>query len=205
MRSSTFLISAAGALCLSVAMPSFAQTAADPSNVKAEDVLTSPLSDVNLKRRDVPPVLTAALERPYDLTGVVGCRGLSAAVTDLDAVLGDDIDVVQAKTDDEKMGNSAGAVAKTLIGSFIPFRGLVRELSGANSQERAWQRALYAGSVRRAFLKGIGEQRKCAYPARSATPQVVALLSAQRDAANLAKKSKSSDEKTAGAPTEVSN
>lgn len=182
------------------------QTAVDPENVRPEDVVTSPLSDMNLKKRDIPMVLQAAVERPYDLSGIKSCTGFMTAIADLDGALGDDIDVAQDKSDEEKMGNSAGAVAKSVLGSFIPFRGVIREISGANAQERAWQRAVYAGSVRRAFLKGMGQQRGCAYPARAATPQVLASLSARRDAereaARRAKKDRPPEEKTAGTPVE---
>ena len=174
---------AAADLCFAVPVTASAQTAVDPKNVRAEDVITSPLADINVKKRDVPLVLEVALMKPYDIEGLQSCQGLSGAVTALDDALGDDIDVAYAKSSDEKAGNSVGSVAKSVIGSFIPFRGIIREVSGANAHERDWQRALYAGSVRRAFLRGVGEQRGCAYPARSATAQVVAALDAEREAA----------------------
>ena len=185
---------------LTLTAPAFAQTAADPANVKAEDVVMSPLSDINLRKQDMPAVLEAALADPYDLTGIESCKGYATAIESLDAALGDDIDVAREKTDDEKMGNSAGAIAKSVIGSFIPFRGIIRELSGANAQQKAWERALYAGSVRRAFLKGMGQSKGCAYPASPATPQVLAMLSAEREA-KRAKKTPA--ERTAGAPVAV--
>ena len=185
---------------LALATPAVAQTAVDPENVKAEDVALSPLSDINLRKKDVPPVLEAALANPYDLAGIKTCAGFTTAIQDLDVALGDDIDVAQGKTDEEKMGNGAGAIAKSVIGSFIPFRGVIRELSGANAQQRAWERAVYAGSVRRAFLKGVGESKGCAYPARSATPQIAALVHAQR---NAGKRDKHPAVKTAGAPVQV--
>ena len=128
------------------------------------------------------------------------CQGLSSAITGLDDALGDDIDVAYAKSGQEKAGNSVGSVAKSVIGSFIPFRGIIREVSGANAQERDWQRALYAGSVRRAFLKGVGEQRGCGYPARSATAQVVSSISAAREVTKVnakAEKDAKQDEKDA--------
>jgi hypothetical protein len=185
--------------------PALAQTAADPENVKAEDVVMAPLADVNLKKKAVPPVLEAALADPYDLTEITSCLGFATAVRDLDVALGDDMDVAQAKTEDEKMANSAGTIAKSVIGSFIPFRGVIRELSGANAHERAWQRAIYAGSVRRAFLKGMGQSKGCEYPARPATPEVLAKLAAERQAASAAKKSGKSEERTAGAPVPVAS
>ena len=69
-----------------------------------------------------------------------------------------------------------------MVGSFIPFRGLIREISGANEQERKLQLAIYAGSTRRSFLKGVGYQRGCPWPARPATPAMLAEI-ASRNAA----------------------
>ena len=68
---------------------------------------------------------------------------------------------------------SPGRVAKWVVSSLIPFRGLIRELSGANAQERAVQAAIQAGLARRGFLKGLGAARRCQYPAGPATPEVV--------------------------------
>ena len=192
--------------------PAWGQTAVAPANVRAQDVAMSPLSDLNVRKKDVPVVLEAAMIRPYDLGGIKSCKGLTTAIMDLDVALGDDIDVATGeKSNMENVGNSAGAIAKSVIGSFIPFRGVIREVSGANAQERLWDRALYAGTARRAFLKGIGEQRGCAWPARSATPAVLARLAAEREQVQLAKsaakaskpKAQSKDEKNSGEPTEV--
>jgi hypothetical protein len=47
----------------------------------------------------------------------------------------------------------------------VPFRSWVRQLSGAKQNEKRVKEAIYAGSVRRAFLKGIGGHRGCAAPA----------------------------------------
>ena len=201
MRIATFTAMATVALA---ATPVMAQTAADPANVRPVDVVTSPLTDINLMKKDVPTVLVAALDNPYDLAGIKSCVGFTTAIMDLDMALGDDIDVAQTKTTEEKLGNGAGAIAKSVIGSFIPFRSVIRQISGANAQQRAWDRALYAGSVRRAFLKGMGQSKGCAYPASAATPQVLAMLSAQRDAERAAKKVKPLPaEQTAGAPVEI--
>lgn len=185
--------------------PATAQTVVDPANIRASDVMLSPLSDVNIRKRAIPPALVAALANPYDLKGLKTCAGYTTAIMDLDVALGDDIDVATGqKTDMENVGNSAGVIAKSVIGSFIPFRGVIREVSGANAQQRAWDRALYAGSVRRAFLKGMGQSKGCAYPAAPATPQVVAMLGAKREAERAARKAKPTPaERTAGAPVEV--
>lgn len=139
------------------------------SNVSAGDVATTPLSDLNLKKGEIPPLLIAAQDKPYDLAGMNRCSGLTATVNQLDAILGEDIDIT-----DPEGGTSAGKVAQSAVGSLIPFRGLIREVSGANSQDRKLQLAIRAGMARRAFLKGVGLQRGCPYPARPASPQIIA-------------------------------
>ncbi len=157
------------ALAASLISPVIAQTAVDPGNVTANDVVTKPLSDINIKKKNVPDLLEDAIERPYSLAGLRSCPRIQTAVRNLDAVLGDDIDAIEEKTRGEKRGNSAGHVAKSIVGSLIPFEGVIREISGANNHERQWQIAIYAGSVRRAFLKGVGLQKGCRYPARPAS------------------------------------
>jgi hypothetical protein len=133
------------------------------------DVAKTPTTDLNITREEIPPVLIAAVEKPYDLAGLDKCRRLVAAVEELDAVLGPDFDLPQ--TARERV--SAGRVAKWVVGSLIPFRGLIRELSGANAQDRAIQAAIQAGLARRGFLKGVGAVRRCDYPASPASSQVV--------------------------------
>lgn len=146
--------------------------------VSAADVVATPVTDLNLRKDEIPPLLLAAQDRPYDVAGLSRCAQIASAIRGLDAVLGEDIDVAQER--DRR--TSAGRIAQSAIGSFIPFRGLIREISGANAQERKLQTAIYAGSVRRAFLKGIGQQRGCRYPARSATPDIIAARQTARTA-----------------------
>lgn len=138
------------------------------------DAVATPASDLNLKKDTIPPLLLAAQDRPYNLTGIRRCTEIAAAVGDLDAVLGPDVDLPA----DSKGRVTAGRVAQAAVGSFIPFRGLIRELSGANEQERKIQAAVQAGFARRAYLKGVGEARGCRYPARSAGPADIAALTA---------------------------
>lgn len=152
-------------------------------DVDAKDVALTPLSDLNLRKGEIPKILLDAQDDPYTLAGMARCPQIAAAVGELDAVLGDDIDVAQARS----QRTSAGRVAQSVAGSFIPFRGVIREISGANSQERKVQAAIYAGTARRAFLKGTGQQRGCQYPARSATPQIIAAAEARAAAAERAK------------------
>ena len=134
----------------------------------AQDVAMTPVTDLNLKKDEIPSVLLAAAVDPYASTGIRECADIAAALTPLDAALGPDMDVVQP--DSERV--SAGAVAKSVVASFIPFRGVLRELSGAADHQREFQAAIYAGAIRRGFLKGLGQQMKCPYPSRPAFTRV---------------------------------
>lgn len=177
---------------IALGAPALAQTAVSQEKVTAGDVVTKPLSDLNIKKDEVPEILVTARDKPYDLTGLKRCPAISAAIANLDEVLGDDIDVAR---DDGNATIDMGNLAKSVVGSLIPFGGVIREISGANAQQRKWQEAIYAGSVRRAYLKGVGQQRGCAYPARAATAKDAAAVHAARDAAKAKEKDNKGDDK----------
>jgi len=173
---------------LAGALPAAAQTPSNPPrdeprpvnqrDPSAVDVVATPVTDLGLRKGEIPPLLQAAQADPYGLAGLRRCPALAAAVRELDGVLGEDIDVAQAP----RGRVSAGKVAQSVIGSFIPFRGVIREVSGANEQERRLQSAINAGVARRSFLKGVGLQRGCPWPARPATPEMLARIAAQNEA-----------------------
>ena len=69
--------------------------------------------------------------------------------------------------------NERSLARRTQMGSKQGFAGsvgglssIVREVSGANARRDAFNRAVTAGMVRRGYLKGLGQQRGCDYPAR---------------------------------------
>jgi hypothetical protein len=134
------------------------------------DVARTPMTDLNLSRTEVPALLAEAQQRPYSLQGLDTCEQLIRAVDEFNAVLGPDLDLPQA----ERARLSGGRIAQWAVGRFIPFRGLIREISGANRQQREVEAAIQAGLMRRAFLKGVGVARRCPYPASPATETIVA-------------------------------
>lgn len=152
----------------------------------AVDVATTPVTDLNLKKDEIPPLLIRAQKKPYDLSGLSRCAALIAEVNKFDNLLGDDIDLPQ----NVRSGPSAGRVAQSVVGSFIPFRGIIREVSGANEQQRKLQAAIQAGLARRGFLKGVGQSRGCRYPARPATERDIDRIQAERARAAQAEKAK---------------
>ena len=136
-----------------------------PKDASALDVVATPATDLNLRKTEIPALLTAAVEDPYNLRGLGSCRRLVSAIGELDTVLGDDVDMPAEGGKRIRPGH----VAKQVVSNFIPFEGVIREISGANGQDRRLQSAIASGAARRSFLKGTGQARGCAYPARSAT------------------------------------
>ncbi|MEZ5709743.1 MAG: hypothetical protein R3E02_10190 [Blastomonas sp.] len=160
------------AALLAMAVPANAQlrpAEKDKSDTEmAGDVATQPLEDLNIRSGEIPPLLMEALKDPYSTEGIRKCGEIIAAVRELDAVLGPDFDVVEEQSREDKRRDRVGGIGKSIIGGLIPFRGIVREVTGAASKRRRLQQAIYAGVTRRAFLKGIGQQRRCKVPGRPA-------------------------------------
>ncbi|MBL8553417.1 MAG: hypothetical protein JNL41_04000 [Phenylobacterium sp.] len=132
-----------------------------------EGAATTPLRDLGVQKTDIPEVLLAALTDPYARPPRnYGCNYLTALVKPLDDVLGPDIDL--SPVGDENLvsrGRALGIAADVASSALIPFRGVVRKVSGAEAHDRLVQSAYVAGSVRRAYLKGLGEAKGCNPPA----------------------------------------
>ena len=127
---------------------------------KAGEIVTQPVRDVGVNKSEIPPVLVEAAEDPYSTVGVKTCRQIASAMAGLNAVLGPDY-VVGRQSKENKAGKLAEAGGKTVVNAFIPFRGLVREISGAAPAERRYNAALDAGLVRRGFLRGLALAKGC--------------------------------------------
>ena len=127
---------------------------------KSVDIGTQPARDVGIMKREIPPILVKAQEHPYSLEGMKTCKQLAAEITDLNTVLGPDY-VVGNEVKENRAGKLAEAGGKTVINSIIPFRGLVREVTGAAPADRRLNAALDAGSARRGFLRGVHAKQRC--------------------------------------------
>ncbi len=187
-------------LTLAASAPSIAGEPEKPvtqRDVTAGDVAATPMTDLNLRKGEIPPILTAAVEQVYTLAGLTTCQQLAAAIGELDAVLGDDLDTPK----EGERRTTPGRLAQSVVGSFIPFRGIIREVSGANSKQRELQAAIQAGVARRSFLKGYGQAKGCRYPARSVTPDIYARQLAEIQA-KKANGNKAETQPAAAAPAE---
>ncbi|MDR6833552.1 MULTISPECIES: hypothetical protein [unclassified Sphingopyxis] len=116
--------------------------------------------------KEIPPKLLAIQERPYSLAGLGKCAAIIGEINELDTVLGPDVNEQVDKDRAKKREETAGRVVGNVAGSIIPFRGLIGEVTGANAERRRYALAVYAGTVRRGFLKGVGLERGCKAPAR---------------------------------------
>lgn len=137
---------------------------ASSSQDKVANAATTPLSDLNVVRADIPDVLKAAAAAPYAPPADLSCPALAAGIQALDEVLGPDLDAPAGKggTGLLERGEDAatGALQRTAEG-VIPFRGWVRKLSGAERYARQVSAAITAGGVRRGFLRGLAVAKAC--------------------------------------------
>lgn len=140
------LLAGALAACASQPMP-------PPGQSKMADPISQPLKDLSLIREVAPEVLVQAAAEPYRPPS--GCAALRAELARLDEALGPDVDHVKAGE------GFSGLVADLISGAVgLPFRGVVRKVSGADARDRALKAAVLSGMVRRGYLKG-GERQLC--------------------------------------------
>jgi hypothetical protein len=127
---------------------------------KAGEIVTQPARDVGAVQAEIPPVLQAASQGPYSLRGVNTCAQISADIARLTEVLGPDF-TAGAAMQENRAGRVAEAGGRTIVNTIIPFRGLVRELTGAAPAQRRLNAAIDAGQARRGFLHGLQRARRC--------------------------------------------
>jgi hypothetical protein len=142
------------------------------TDAKLAQAAVTPLSDLNLVRGQIPPVLVAAQKAPYAVPADASCAALALDIQALDAVLGADLDTPATPANPSLIERGTGAAGDAVVGAVrnttegvIPFRGWVRKLTGAERYAREVAAAIAAGTVRRAYLKGLGQSRGCQAPA----------------------------------------
>lgn len=145
-------------------------TAADRTQAGLQDAALSPLTDLNIRRTEIPELLVA-VRSPYEPIPEVTCRAIGQMVVELSNVLGPDFDAEPApeKSFVDKAGEGVADLTLDSISStmsdFIPFRSLVRDATGASRHERRIRAAYERGAARRAYLKGVAAHLGCAPPA----------------------------------------
>jgi hypothetical protein len=127
-----------------------------------EDIAQKPLKDLNIIKVDVDPYLEPLMNDPYSLKGLKSCKDYKAAIGRLTSVLGPDVDSAQAKADPkESPAEFALGAGASVAGGLIPASGLIRKISGAEARQKYANAAVYAGSVRRSYIKGVAKGKNC--------------------------------------------
>lgn len=169
-----FLIGLALGLPLAACTTNPASTV--PADSAIESAVKAPFVDLNLLRKKIPKALEAARKAPYAIPSDLQCNELANEISELNQALGADLDAPETpkhtlmEKGSQEAGKAAASAMEDLATGWIPYRSWVRRLTGAERHSKAVASAIRAGLVRRAFLKGMGEQAHCAFPASALAP-----------------------------------
>jgi hypothetical protein len=138
---------------------------------RVSGALAQPLHDVNLVRTKIPDVLLDAMDAPYARPRPLTCLEITAEIAPLNDALGPDLDLPSTRANPGLIQRGTGLAGDAAIDairgaaeSVVPMRSWVRRLSGAEQHDRLVTAAITAGAVRRAYLKGLGLEGRCAIP-----------------------------------------
>lgn len=150
------------AVCASLAISACSHTVkpATMDNKNVGSVAAAPLKDLGLVRPEAPRQLSD-ITYPYDQARLTnGCPQISYEIGALDALLGQEFYSAPTGTG-ERAGQAVLGAAEGAASGFIPFRGVVRTVTGANRAQANVERAIEMGVLRRAFLRGVGVAQGC--------------------------------------------
>lgn len=160
------------AASLFIAIPVLmAGATAQEARKEVERAATQPLRDTRLKQDKIPAILLLAASAPYSSVNTRSCATIAREVDQLTQALGPDVDT--PATEKGESAAIAAAAARGVVNTFIPGLGIVRVITGADKAQRRAEAAVYAGSVRRGYLKGLGLAKGCR-PSAAPRPAAVA-------------------------------
>jgi hypothetical protein len=116
-----------------------------------------PLRDLSVIREVAPEPLKQAVTAPYSTDSLGDCAAIAVELEKLNQALGPDVDTLG-----QKQGQAEGLAADMIRGTLsLPFRGVVRTITGAQQREAELRAAVTAGMVRRGFVKGRASAMGC--------------------------------------------
>lgn len=142
------------ALCACASAPAKRGAEADPVGA----AISQPFKDLSLVREATPEPLLRAVVAPYRAATPADCAAVRAELASLNAALGPDLDTRQASAGADGQGLVSDAL-KSVVS--LPFRGLVRRISGAQKRDLAQAQAVLAGVARRGFFRGLARGAGC--------------------------------------------
>jgi len=125
-----------------------------------ERAVETPIRDLSLIREQAPAALASAWAEPYRAAPDDSCGALRAEIAALDAALGPDVGAAEKPASGLSATDLVTSAVAGAIG--LPYRGVVRTVSGAERRDRRLRAAVTAGMVRRGFLKGRLLAMSCA-------------------------------------------
>lgn len=172
---------AALALALMTGIPAWAQTGPSQPGYDGQvqtpdrsgtanfrNAVEAPLHDLNIMREGIPPILTNAVADPYAPPRPLSCTVLVRDIAELDVALGADFNepgTPQSPSLTRNNGHIALALVQSGARLLLPYSGLISTVTGARRHDQQIIEAITAGSVRRGYLKGLGEAYHCPPPA----------------------------------------
>jgi hypothetical protein len=129
----------------------------------AQQVKSGAESGTGLTGADVPQLLKDIKAEPYRTPGPPVCDTVPVEIKQIDELIGPDLDD-QTKHDDKSLASKGANMARDLV----PYRGVVRFVTGANKKDDELRDAVMAGYARRGFLRGVQLNMKCGAQAESA-------------------------------------
>lgn len=142
------------------AAPIAPQSRAYSAGATAADIAMQPAKDIGVKKTQIPQVLIDSEASPYAMADTANCERMFKALAELDEALGPDYTVERVDTG-SRAGKIAEAGGRAVVNSIIPFRGIVREVTGAAADDRRYASAVDAGIARRGFLRGLQTAQGC--------------------------------------------
>jgi len=174
MRTIVLAAAVAGSLAASGVGPAWAQSGPPPGQAPGPlltpdangsanlgNAASTPMHDMNIFRQRIPPVLLAAMADPY-ARPPRSCAALTARILEIDDAMGPDMDAVIPAGEKKTSGLP---LLHALSGMLLPFSGAIRTISGAQKHDQQVVAAIFAGGIRRGYLKGLGEAHGCGPPA----------------------------------------
>jgi hypothetical protein len=157
----TVLVAAIGlSACASTVKPT------KRNNKTLGTAVAAPFKDLGIVRAEAPKQLSD-IRYPYDQARLEnGCPQIRYEIDALEKLLGAETYVAPpaksgGETAKEAAGGAVMGAAENATTGFIPFRGIVRGVSGASAREAEIDRAILMGLMRRSFLRGYGLASQC--------------------------------------------
>jgi hypothetical protein len=127
---------------------------------RAGQIAVQPVRDVGIARATIPLVLQEAVQDPYKPLHRQNCAWVDYELARLNQALGTDFGP-DRKANEDRATELALLGGEMVVNSLIPFRGIVREISGAGPADRRKAAAVNAGLARRGYVRGIGMALNC--------------------------------------------